>query len=348
MGRRPNRYLVAVFIRVHSCHSWPAFSGTPFASPSGMTWQNAWQLGRQTFSSWSADKAPKMAGALACFTILSLAPMLVIILKIASVRYGSTDAVNQLHDQLAQLTDPNVADAMRDLIPKTAKSGTGTIAATLSVLVALFGASGVFAELQDSLNTIWEVRPKPNRGFMGMVKDRFLSISMVFGIAFLLLVSMVVSSIITGASDWIIGHLLGISSGKITVLIAFVIDIVLSTAVVTVLFAAMFKVLPDATIKWGDVWLGAGVTAVLFQIGKYGLSLYIGLAKPGVAYGIAGSLVVLLIWIYYSSWILFLGAEFTRVYANQFGSKIVPSPNAEPLTKEMKQQAGIVEPAAHA
>ena len=310
-----------------------------------MTIRDTWQLTRQTFSEWSEDKAPKMAAALACFTILSLAPMLVIILKIVAIRYGNQAAADHLHDQLMQLTDRNVADALRDLIPKPSKSGTGTIAALLSVVVALAGASGVFAELQDSLNTIWEVRPKPNRGIWGMIRDRFLSISMVFGIAFLLLVSMVVSSVITSAAQWIIASTIG-SSGHLATVITVSIDIVLSTGVVTILFAAMFKILPDATIQWGDVWLGAAVTAVLFQIGKYALSLYIGFAKPGVAYGLAGSLVILLVWIYYSSWILFLGAEFTQVYANKFGSKIVPAANAEPLTRDMREQMGAASSSA--
>jgi membrane protein len=308
-----------------------------------MTWKDGFQLGKQTFSEWSEDKAPKMAAALAYFTILSVVPMLVIILKIVSIRYGNQAAADQLHDQLATLTDRNVADSLRDLIPKNTSAGKGTLAAALSLIVSIIGASGVFAELQDSLNTIWEVKPKPNRGIMGMIRDRFLSISMVFGIAFLLLVTMVVSSVITAASQWILGHLLGIggAADHLAMVVTFIIDVLISTGVVTVLFAAMFKVLPDATIKWSDVWLGAGVTAILFQIGKYGLSLYIGLSKPGVAYGIAGSLVVLLVWVYYSGFILFLGAEFTQVYANKFGSKIVPSANAEPLTKEMREQMGV-------
>jgi membrane protein len=305
-----------------------------------MNIRNLWPLTRQTFSAWSEDKAPKMAAALACFTILSIAPMLVIILKIIGIRYSSADAAGQLHQQLVHLTDPQVADSLSQLVPKPQHAQSGTIAAVLSLLVAVFGASGVFAELQDSLNTVWEVRPKPNRGLMGMIRDRFLSISMVFGIAFLLLVTMVLSSIITAVSQWVITHSIG-SHGPLALGVTFLIDIVISTAVVTVLFATMFKVLPDATIQWGDVWMGAGVTAVLFQIGKYGLSLYIGLAKPGVAYGIAGSLVVLLVWIYYSSWILFLGAEFTRVYANKYGSKIVPAANAEALTNNMREQMGI-------
>ena len=302
--------------------------------------RDGWTLATQTFSEWSEDKAPKMAAALACFTILSIAPLFVVILKIVAIRYGNDAAADQLHGQLAQLVGPQAADSMKDLIPKPNHASTGTIAALLSVIVALAGASGVFAELQDSLNTIWEVRPKPNRGIVGMVQDRFLSISMVFGIAFLFLVTMVISSLVTGISQWTIGHTVG-SDGHLAKIIAVLIDIGFSTAVITVLFAAMFKVLPDATIKWGDVWLGAIVTSVMFQIGKYGLSLYITLAKPGVAYGIAGSLVVLLVWIYYSSWILFLGAEFTQVYANKYGSKIVPASNAEPLTEQMKQQMGI-------
>jgi membrane protein len=300
---------------------------------------------KQTFAEWSEDKAPKMAAALAYFTILSVAPMLVIILKIVAIRYGNDAAADHLHDQLVQLTDPHVADSLTVLIPKQQHARTGTIAALFSIVVALIGASGVFAELQDSLNIIWEVRPKPDRGIMGTVRDRFLSVTMVLGIAFLLLVSMVVSSVITTVTQWMLAHVVSHSGGHLAVVATFLVDILISTGVVMVLFAAMFKVLPDADIRWSDVWLGALVTSVLFQLGKYGLSLYIGLSKPGVAYGIAGSLVVLLVWVYYSSWILFMGAEFTQVYANKFGSKIRPSANAEPLTQRMREHLGAAPPA---
>jgi membrane protein len=299
-------------------------------------------LARQTFSEWSEDKAPKMSAALACFTILSLAPLLVVVLKIISIRYGNDEAIHHLHDQLATLTDHQVADSLATLIPKPQHARSGTFAAVLSLVVALLSASGVFGELQDSLNTIWEVRPKPNRGIMGTIRDRFLSMSMVFGIAFLLLVTMVISSVISVITQWMLGHMAGGPDGHLGIAVSFIADLLISTAAVTVLFAAMYKVLPDATIRWSDVWLGAGVTAVLFQLGKYALSLYMGISKPGVAYGIAGSLAVVLIWIYYSAWILFLGAEFTQVYANRFGSKIVPSKNAEPLTREMREQMGVV------
>lgn len=194
--------------------------------------------------------------------------------------------------------------------------------------------------MQDSLNTIWEVKPKPGRGVWGIVSDRFLSMTMVLGGAFLLLVSMFVSTLITGTSAALISHTIG-ADGTISKIVGFLIDLVISTGVVTVLFAGIYKVLPDVKISWKDVWLGGFVTAILFQIGKYLLSIYLAKASPGSAYGAAGSLVAVLLWVCYSSYILYFGAEFTKVYACHFGTRIVPSENAEPLTEKMRRQAGI-------
>src|SRR5690606_5334067 len=187
------------------------------------------------------------------------------------------------------------------------------------------GASGAFAQLQDSLNTIWEVKPKEGRGIKGMLRDRFLSFSMVLVIGFLLLVSLAISAVLSGIGKFL-ADLLPMPGAVMQAL-----NFGISFAVTSLLFALIFKVLPDAEIRWRDVWVGAAVTALLFSVGRFLIGLYLGRSSVGSPYGAAGSLVVLLLWVYYSSQILFLGAEFTQVYTNRFGRKIRPKPNAEPL-----------------
>jgi membrane protein len=308
--------------------------------PADINIKSIWPLLKRTFNEWFEDKVPKMSAALAYYVAVSLAPLLVIIVKVVGVVFGPKAAAGQLHGQIASLAGPQVAEATQEAIVKAGHPGSGTLATILSIIVAMFAASGVFGELQDSLNTIWEVRPKPDRGIMGTIGDRFFSMTMVLGCAFLLLVSMAASTVLTRISDGLLGMLFG-TDGRTAMIIGYAIDFWFSFAVITVVFAAIYKVLPDAQIGWRDVWLGAIVTAILFQIGKYGLSLYLAKAAPGSAYGAAGSFVALLLWVCYSAYILFLGAEFTQVYANEYGTRIVPSANAEPLTEEMRRQAGI-------
>ena len=201
----------------------------------------------------------------------------------------------------------------------------GTI---LGLVMLLFGAAGLFGQLQDASNTIWEVQPKPGRGLRGIIRDRFLSLSMVLGVAFLLLVSLVVSAALAAVTgllgDWetgVIGH---------------IVTTLLDLVVFTTLFALIYRFLPDAEIGWRDVWLGAAITAILFSLGKFLIGLYLGQAGIGSAYGAAGSLAVLLVWLYYASQIFLFGAELTKAYANQLGSRIKPKKHAQPVTVEAK------------
>jgi membrane protein len=191
------------------------------------------------------------------------------------------------------------------------------------LITLLFGASGVFGEIQSSLNTIWGVQPKRGRGIVGFIHDRFVSFAMVMGIVFLLLVSLMISAVLAT-----LGTLFKDFPGSIT-WAAQATNIVVSFAVITLLFAMMFKVLPDVKMAWKDVWLGAAITALLFTVGKFAIGLYLGHSSMASSYGVAGSFVVLLVWVYYSAQILFLGAEITQVYANRYGSRIVPTANAE-------------------
>jgi membrane protein len=211
----------------------------------------------------------------------------------------------------------------------------GILAAVLGIGLLLFGASGVFAELQDALNTIWEVRAKNKGGILAVIKDRFLSFTMVLGMAFLLLVSLVLTAAVSAfggmLNAWLpFGELLGK-----------VLDIGLSLGVVTVLFAMIFKILPDVKLAWSDVWIGAAATAALFTLGKFLIGLYLGSANVGSDYGPAASVIIMIVWVYYSAQILFLGAEFTQVYANRYGSRVVPAEGAEPITAERRAQQGL-------
>lgn len=305
-----------------------------------LTAHDIWPLLKQSGSAYVEDKVPKMAAALAYYAAISLAPLLVIIVKGIAVVLGPDAAKNQLGDQLARFTDPHVAAAIQSILVKASQPGSGDVATIISIIISLIGGSYIFVELQDSLNTIWEVYPKPGRGIWGIIRDRVPSLLMVLGIALLLLISMFVSAFITGISGTLIQDTLGMS-GLLARIIAYIIDVAISTAVITILFTALFRFLPDVVISWKDVWLGALVTAVLFQFGKYALSVYLTKASPGSAYGAAGSLVALLVWVFYSAQIVFFGAEFTRIYANQFGGHIVPSRNAQPLTQAMREQQGI-------
>jgi membrane protein len=212
---------------------------------------------------------------------------------------------------------------------------TGVMATILGTAALLFGATGVFGELQDSLNTIWEVKPKPGRGWRGLVQDRLLSVGMVLAVAFLLVVSLVVSATLAAVGTFVGGYVGALAP------VWHAIDVLVSVAVLTALFAAIFKWLPDVHIAWRDVWIGAAVTAILFTLGKLLIGLYLGRSSVTSVYGAAGSLVILLLWVYYSAQILFFGAELTQVWANQYGSRVVPAANAEPVTEEARAQQGM-------
>jgi membrane protein len=299
-----------------------------------MALTDSWSMLKQTFAEWTEDKVPQLGAALAFYTALSIAPLLVISLAVAGIVFGKNAARGEIQQQLGSLVGSEGGKAIQQMIANADKPAEGTVATVLSVIILISGASGVFGQLQQSLNTIWEVQPKPGRGLIGMIRDRFFSAAMVFGVAFLLLVSLLLSAALTSLATVL--KALPDSLYWLTETIHFAI----SFGVITLLFAMMYKYLPDVKIAWRDVWLGAVITAALFTLGKFAIGLYLGHSSMASSYGVAGSFVVLLVWVYYSSQILFLGAEFTQVYANRYGSRIVPSENAEPLTKEVRAQQG--------
>lgn len=284
---------------------------------------------RQTFKEWSDDKASRIAAAIAYYTVFSLAPVLVIIVAIAGFVLGEEAAQGQIVGQISGAVGEEAAGLIEGMIASAA-AGTsgGTLATIISVGLLIFGATGLFAQIQDALNTIWDVEPEKTSGLVATARakviDRLSSFLIVAVIGVLLIVavlaSTVVSTIIANFSDLI--------PGSANVLL--VANWVISFAIVTLLFAVIYKVLPDTDISWGDVWVGAAVTSVLFVIGKELIALYIGMASTGSVYGAAGSLAVLLLFIYLSAQIILFGAEFTQVYANRFGSRLKAATASQP------------------
>lgn len=311
----------------------PGKKGTPGKKLQG--WQAWWQVLKTTFADWSEDKAPRLGAALSYYTIFSLAPLLLLALAIAAFVFGEDAARGRIDQELQGFLGTEGAAAVQEMITHARKPGAGLMASTIGIVFLLFGASGVFAQLKDALNTIWEVAPKPGRGWLRTVKDRFLSFAMVLCIGFLLLVSLVVSTALSAVASWTRDVLPGPD------VLFHVANALVSLAIITMLFALIFKYLPDVKIAWKDVWLGAVATAVLFTAGKFLFGLYLGRGTIGSTYGAAGAVIVVLLWAYYSSQILFLGAEFTQAYAKSFGSRIEPAPGAMAVTQEARSQQGM-------
>jgi len=288
-------------------------------SPRNLVW-----LFKTTFNEWLEDKAPQLGAALAYYTVFSLAPLILVLLAIVGVifRNDPHGAWDRITEQMRYIMDPSGVQVVQDIARTAAKPSAGFWASVIGIALALFGASGVFGQLQDALNTIWGVKAKPGAAIWDYIRVRFLSFAMVAGICFLLLVTLTVEAALKGFSSYIEGALPGGAA------LAFTIYMTVDLCLVILLFAMMFKYLPDVRVPFRDVLVGAAMTAILFLIGKWALGLYLGSGAAGSAYGAASSLVTLLIWIYYSSQILLFGAEFTQVYANRFGAGGKPSKHA--------------------
>lgn len=280
---------------------------------------------KQSFQEWQDDKVSQLAAALAYYTIFSLTPLLVLAIAIAGAVFGEEAARGEIVGQIQGLVGTSGAEAIETALKNADRPEISSIASLISIGVLLFGASGVFAQLQEALNAVWNVRAKPSLGIWGFIRKRLLSFSMVLAIGFLLLVSLVLSAALSAISHINFNLLPGVD------FVWQLVNFALSFGLVTLLFALIYKYLPDVKIAWGDVWVGATITALLFSFGKYILGLYIGQGSFGSAYGAAGSLVIILAWVYYSAQILLFGAEFTQVFARHYGSQIVPDRYAEEL-----------------
>jgi membrane protein len=289
---------------------------------------SALQLFKAAYQEWTEDNASRLAAALAYYAAISLAPLLIILLGIAGLGFGHEAAAGRIMSQMEGLVGQQGAKLVQDIIASANRPATGIVSTVVGTIILLMGAAGVFGALRDGLNTVWEVTPKTGRGVIGLIKDRFLSLTMVLGVGFLLLVSLVISATLSGLGNYMAGIL------PFPLFLLEVINILISFAVIALLFALIYKVLPDVEIAWHDVWIGAVITSLLFTIGKFAIGLYLGRSTVGNAYGAAGSLVIILIWIYYSAQILFFGAELTQVYANRFGSRIRPGADALTVAKQ--------------
>lgn len=282
----------------------------------------AWHVLKETGAQWSEDNVTRLAASLAYYTLLSIAPFIIFAVAVTGLAFGEEAARQHIASEISGLVGAGAAEAVETIAKNAPAPGSGTLGIAAGMVVSLFGASGVFGELQAALNTVWNVAPKPGRGIWGIVKDRFFSFTLVLGVAFLLLVSLVVSALLTWVGKVLEESLPG------GALVWQVLNFFLSFGVVTALFALMFKKLPDVRIRWRDVWVGAVVTAGLFTLGKFILGVYLGSAGVSSAYGAAGSIVAFVIWVYYSAQVLLVGAEFTEVYARRFGSAITPDQNS--------------------
>jgi membrane protein len=287
-----------------------------------------------TLSEFGEDKVLRLSGALAYYAMFSIGPLLVIAIGLAGLVFGRDAVRGQLEQQLQSVIGPGATKMIASMM-SAQSHGAGLITTILGILALLFGASGVFGQLQDALNTIWGVKSKPGHGFLDLLRARFLSLTMVLGTGFLLLISMALSTFLT-AFTGVLGSYLPIPEA-----VAHVLNFVVSFAVISLLFAMIFKVLPDVIIPFKYVWIGAIGTALLFTIGKYLLALYLGRESTASAYGAAGSVIIILMWVYYASLILFFGAEFTQVYARTLGARILPKHYAIPVTQEARAEQGL-------
>lgn len=290
---------------------------------------------KKTFDEWCEDKAPRLGAALAYYTIFSLAPLLIIVIGIAGLVFGEQAAHGQLVGQIQDTVGAPAASAIEDLLKNAQQTGANGLATIIGFIVVLVGATGLFVQLQDALNTIWKVAPKPGRPILSMLRDRLLSFTLVLGTAFLLLALLAVSAALAAVNEFVTPAAVPGSTylwQGVNVLVSF--------AFSTVLFAMIYKILPDVRIAWKDVWIGAAVTALLFAVGKYLIALYLGKTGTTSAFGAASSLVAVLLWIYYSAQIFLFGAEFTRVYTDHFDAQVQPAENAVRLTPEQLTRQG--------
>jgi membrane protein len=282
--------------------------------------KKSWRLIKETAKSFSDDDTSTLASALSYSTLFSLAPILIIVIAVGGLIFGHDAVQGQIFGQMKGFLGIQGAAQLQDMLKTAYQPGKNIIATIIAIVLLIVGATSVFNQLQVSLNKIWQVKPKPKKSYIKYLRDRVLSFGLIIVMGFLLLVSFVLSAALSGLSQYLVAHF-----SLNSVIFLTVIDIVLSLVVITLLFAVIYKFLPDANVSWGDVWAGAIFTAVLFIISKYLIGFYISKSNIGSTYGAAGFIVLILIWVNYTAQILFLGAEFTKVYATDYGKPIEPA-----------------------
>jgi membrane protein len=293
------------------------------------------QLLAIAFRSWDEDKAPRLGAALAYYTVFSIPPLLILLIGVAGMMFNGDVVQGRFLRTLEGMVGPQGAGAIRDMLATPRAESPGIMATIVGTLTLLLGASAVFGHLKDAINTVWEVEPKPTRGHIAFLRKYVFSVAVLLGTGFLLLVSLAVSTLLSALGDTL-GRTLPGGEGLWAA-----VDVLFSLAVISFLFALLYKYIPDATVAWKDALVGGLVTSFLFNAGEYLIGFYLGRTNVGSAFGAAGSLVVLLAWVYYSSMIFFYGAEFTKAYATLYGSRILPDSDARPVTDEARRQQGI-------
>lgn len=297
--------------------------------------RGVWQLLKTTFAGVQDDKVMKLSGSLAYYMVFSMGPLLVVIISLCSFFLKKEAVEGRIFSVLQGFVGSDTAATLEEIIRNASLGDKSIVAATIGIVTLLIGATTVFAEIQDSINGIWGLKPKPKLGLMKMLQARLLSFSVIVSLGFILLVSLAVTAVVESISDR-----LHIAYPGVAIAVFYVVNLVLTLLISTMIFAVIFKVLPDARIRWRDVMAGALATAVFFMLGKFGISLYVSQTKVGSTYGAAGSLVVLLVWVYYSSVILYMGAEFTKAYAVAYGAAIYPNDYAV-TTRQVEVETGM-------
>lgn len=284
------------------------------------TFKKGWGILKETFNGFMADKGLKLSASLSYYTIFSLAPLLLLIISLAGAFFGKEASEGRIFYEINELIGSQAAMQVQQIISNLELSGKTTLSVIIGAVTLVIGATSIFGEIQDSINLIWKVKAKPQKGWLKLVKDRLLSGSIIIGLGFLLIVTLIVNGVLVALNDILKSYF-----PDFTIVLFNGINIVVSFLVITVLFGVIFKVLPDAKIAWKDVRAGAFFTACLFMLGRYVIGLYIVTTGAGSPYGAAGSIIIILLWVYYTAAILYFGAEFTRAYANANGAQIVPA-----------------------
>ncbi len=295
-----------------------------------------WTVVKNSFDGFANDKVPKLSGSLSYYMIFSMGPLLLIIITVCSVFFGREAIEGGIYRQLEGFTGHDTAIQLQQIIKNASLSGKTGIATVIGIITLLIGATSVFAEMQDSINMIWGVKAKPKKNWLKILQNRFLSFSIIISLGFLLLVSLAISALIESFGHYLMGRYPGI-----TVIVFYIINLLITIGITCFIFGIIFKVLPDAEIHWKDVFAGSLVTTILFLLGKFAISFYISKAQIGSTYGPAGSLIILIIWVYYSAIILYFGAEFTKFYALHYGAPIHPSKYAVAVEQVEKEKGKI-------
>ncbi len=304
------------------------------------TWKDIYGILKDTAIGFGNDRAIKMSASLSYYTMFSMAPLLLLMISLAGAFYGRDAVQGKVFSEMNGLLGNQAALQVQEIIKNMELSGQTTFSLIISGIMLIIGATTIFVDIQDSINSIWRVKAKPKRGWVKLIKDRLLSSSIIVGLGFLMIVTLVVNGALSALGDMLRSYF-----PDVTVVLMQILNLGISFLVMTILFGVIFKVLPDAEIRWKDVRVGAFFTACLFMLGRYLISIYIETTGTGSAYGAAGSIIVILVWVYYTAAILYFGAEFTRVYVDYTGARIQPSDHAVYVEQhEIEKEVSVLPP----